>query len=303
MTGLGKRGIASRTSIISLFVIVAGIFILVKYSQINKMMSNLQQDAQKVVKSAKENTNEELRGIQQTAQQTAQITEQRLNRSFDSYRRKLQEIDSRNKKLIKEWDNEFTGLLDEYEERMSLKEQELDRLIAAYHSKLEGIDDDELPVSPAASSPIAEDIEELQRAGDSLADQNSYDEAISQYKKAVEILEEKAPHRKRIISSLNTMISENYLNIYDQSDDPDMEALEGAKKYASLAMTEDSTNARAPYLLARVLNEEEEVSDDLFEYLAKALDNNGATLDMVENDFSNMEKDDRFLEFIEPYRK
>lgn len=304
MTGLGKRGIASRTSIISLFVIVTGIFVLVKYSEINKIMSNIEQDAQKVVRSAKENTNEELRDIQQTAQQSAQITEQRLNRSFDSYRRKLQEIDNSNKKLISEWDKEFTGLMDEYEERISLKEQELDRLIAVYHSKLDGIDD-ELPISPAASSPIAEDIEELQRSGDSLADQNSYADAISQYKKAADILEEKAPHRKGVISSLYTMISENYLNIYDQSDedDPDMEALEGSKKYASLAMTEDSTNARAPYLLARVLNEEEEDSDDLFDYLARALDNNGATLEMVENDFSNMEKDDRFLEFIEAYRK
>ncbi len=303
MTGLGQRGIASRTSIISLFVIVAGIFILVKYSQINKMMSNLQQDAQKVVRSAKENTNEELRGIQQNAQQTAQLTEQRLNRSFDSYRRKLQEIDNSNKKLITEWDNEFTGLMDEYEERINLKEQELDRLIAAYHSKLEGIDVGEFSDTPVAKNPIAEDIEELQRSGDSLADQNSYAEAISQYKKAVDILEEKAPHRKGVISSLYTMISENYLNIYDQSDEPDMEALEAAKKYASLAMTEDNTNARAPYLLARVLNEEEEDSDDLFDYLARALDNNGATLEMVENDFSNMEKDDRFQEFIEAYRK
>ena len=303
MSGLGQRGIASRTSIISLFVIVAGIFILVKYSQINKMMSNLEQDAQKVVKSAKENTNEELRGIQQSAQQTAQLTEQRLNRSFNSYRRKLQEIDNSNKKLIKEWDKEFTGLMDEYEERINLKEQELDRLVAVYQAKLEGIDVGEFPDTPVRKNPIAEDIEELQRSGDSLSDQDSYAEAISQYKKAVDILEEKAPHRKGVISSLYTMISENYLNIYDQSDEPDMEALEEAKKYASLSMTEDGTNARAPYLLARVLNEEEEDDDDMFDYLARALDNNGATLEMVESDFSNMEKDERFQEFIEAYRK
>jgi len=290
-------------SIVTLFVIMLGVFVLVKYSEINDRLTALQQDAQHFVRIAKQDTNAELRGIQQTAEQTAQQTKQRLNRSFDSYRRKLSEIDKKNAALLKKWEKEFNGMTEEFEERIALKEQELDKLITAYQSKLENLD--ELPPPPLVEGSIPDSIKELWAAGNSLSGQQSYGEAISQYKKAVDLLLEKAPQKKEFLSSLYTRIAENSLNIYFQTGEetPDAEMLEQAKKYASQAMAEDSTNALAPYLLARVLNEYDEASDDFYEYLAKALDNDGATIEMVLNDFPNMEKDERFQEFIDAYRK
>ena len=155
MFNLGERGIVNRLSILYLFVISIGVFVLVKYSQINKSLISLENKAQHFFKSARQSSHEELRDIREDALKTTQQTEQRLNRSFDSYRRKLLEMDENNKSVMTGWKTEFRNLLGEYEEQLVVKEQELDRLIAAYQSRLAQLE--EVPKTPVTASPGAEE--------------------------------------------------------------------------------------------------------------------------------------------------
>lgn len=304
MSNRKERGNINRASIISLFVVVLGVFIFVKYHRSDKTLASLQHAAQRSFEKTKQETSSELRDILLNAQKT----ERRLNHSFDSYRQKLLEMDDNNKAVQEEWQKQFSGfieklsgLMEDHEERIILKEQKLDSIIAAYESKLENLG--KLPDTILVRDP---DIEELQKSGDLLSDLRRYQAGIDRYKQAVELLDQeeaKDPDKKKALFSLYLQISENYLNIYLQDNDesPDIESLEQARKYTTFAISED--NAQAHYLMARILNEYGDEPDDLIDSLAKALDNNGVTVEMVLKDFANMKKDEQFEEFIKAYRK